>query len=496
MANRPKLDSETRDKIVKNAKVRRAITSESLCLFFQIYLAQYATYPFGLFHYDLFSLAEDDKVKLLAVMAFRNSGKSSILNTAFTIWSILGKSKKKFVIILSQTQAQAKQHFENLKTELQSNALLKRDMGPFSTEDGEWGAKSIVLPKYEARIMVASSEQSIRGIRHGSRRPDLIICDDVEDLASAKTKEGRDKIFQWFTGEIIPTGDEQTKIIVIGNLVHEDGLLARLRDGIQNGERAGEFRSYPLLDGDSCNWPERYRTKAELNALKDRVGDEIAWQREYLLHIIADADRVIDRSWIRYYDDLPPLQKNYAFGVIGVDLAISLKTSADYTSMVSAAVFNLDKKRKIYILPRPINQRMSFPETVQAAKNARDTHPRPKSATIVVENVAYQGALWQELKRQGYDAKPFEIHGQDKRTRLALLSEAIKSGDILFPRTGANELINQIVNFGVEKHDDLADAFVACASYAKEKKVSTFGIWAIDTEPQLRYTIHDIFPNW
>lgn len=496
MTNRPKLDNKTKDTIMKSAKIRRAIASASLCLFFQIYLAQYATHPFGLFHYDLFSLAEDDAVKLLAVMAFRNSGKSSILNTAYTIWSILGKPQRKFVIILSQTQAQAKQHFENLKTELQSNSLLKRDMGPFSTEDGEWGAKSIVLPKYGARIMVASSEQSIRGSRHGSYRPDLIICDDVEDLASAKTKEGRDKIFHWFTGEVIPAGDERTKVIVIGNLVHEDGLLARLRDGIKSGDRAGEFRAYPLLEGDSCNWHERYRTQADLDALKAQVGDEAAWQREYLLHIIADADRVIDRSWIQYYDDLPSLEKNYSFGVVGIDLAISLKASADYTAMVSAAVFKFNSKRKIYILPRPVNMRMTFPETVQAAKNARDVHPKPKSTTLVVESVAYQSALWQELQRQGYNAKPFELHGQDKRTRLALLSEAIKNGDILFPREGAKDLINQIVNFGVEKHDDLADAFVACASYAKEKKVNNFRIWYIPHEPQQTYGIQHIFPNW
>jgi phage terminase large subunit-like protein len=35
----------------------------------------------------------------------------------------------------------------------------------------------------------------------------------------------------------------------------------------------------------------------------------------------------------------------------------------------------------------------------------------------------------------------------------------IKSGRILFPLSGAEELISQIIHFGIEKHDDLADAF-------------------------------------
>ena len=48
---------------------------------------------------------------------------------------------------------------------------------------------------------------------------------------------------------------------------------------------------------------------------------------------------------------------------------------------------------------------------------------------------------------------------QDKRSRLALTANLIKTGKVKFPREGAEELINQIVHFGVEKHDDLADAF-------------------------------------
>jgi len=48
----------------------------------------------------------------------------------------------------------------------------------------------------------------------------------------------------------------------------------------------------------------------------------------------------------------------------------------------------------------------------------------------------------------------------DKRTRLSTVASKIESGQILFPRTGCEKLIDQIVHFGVEKHDDLMDAFV------------------------------------
>lgn len=49
--------------------------------------------------------------------------------------------------------------------------------------------------------------------------------------------------------------------------------------------------------------------------------------------------------------------------------------------------------------------------------------------------------------------------GQDKRERLNLTTHLIKSGKILFPKKGCEQLITQLIGFGYEKHDDLADAF-------------------------------------
>jgi hypothetical protein len=71
------------------------------------------------------------------------------------------------------------------------------------------------------------------------------------------------------------------------------------------------------------------------------------------------------------------------------------------------------------------------------------------------------------------------VKGQDKRARLALTSHAVQSGQVLFPRQGAEDLINQLVNFGIEKHDDLADAFSLLIIKALEEKMNSFGIFWI-----------------
>ena len=56
----------------------------------------------------------------------------------------------------------------------------------------------------------------------------VVISDDVEDTNSVKTREGRNKTYEWFTSEILPIGSQKTKFVTIGNLLHEDSLLMRV----------------------------------------------------------------------------------------------------------------------------------------------------------------------------------------------------------------------------------------------------------------------------
>ena len=104
-----------------------------------------------------------------------------------------------------------------------------------------------------SRITAASTEQSIRGLRHNQYRPDLIIGDDVEDLASTKTRESRQKTYQWLTGEVIPAGDQNTRLIIIGNLLHEDSLLMHLKQDLEEKRIDGLFKTYPLFDEKRSN---------------------------------------------------------------------------------------------------------------------------------------------------------------------------------------------------------------------------------------------------
>lgn len=454
--------------MIQDRKVRTAITRESHWYFFHFYFAHYVKYATAAFQKEIFDLTEREEAGNFFVVAFRGSGKSTVVTTSYPIWSILGKQQKKFVLILCQTQAQAKQHMMNLRRELENNVLLKRDLGPFNEESDEWGSSSLVFSNLNARITAASAEQSIRGLRHNQHRPDLIIGDDVEDLASTKTREGRNKTYQWLTAEVIPTGDRNTRLVIVGNLLHEDSLLMRIKEDIEKERIDGVFKEYPLLNSNGeILWPGKYPSIDDIEIEKRKAGNEFAWQREYLLQIVPAEDQAIHREWIHYYDKLPEkkrLSSGYTSNIeirIGVDLAISQRDTADYTAMVIGWLYETEDEYLIYILD-VVNRKITFPETVELCKTLNKSYHLEGylDPTFVIEDVAYQRALPQQLKNEGiYRVHSVRPGNQDKRTRLTLTAHMIKNAKILFPRTGCEELINQIVHFGVEKHDDLADAF-------------------------------------
>lgn len=448
--------------ILRDRKVRKRLAMESHYWFFHIYLSHYVKYATAPFHKEIFRITEDDSILDTVIVSFRGSAKSTIMTLSYPLWAMVGRLQKKCIVVASLTQNQSKTLLYQMKQELETNELFIEDFGPFTDQNDAWRADSLVIGQYDARILAISANESIRGIRHGPNRPDLIICDDVEDLNSVKTQEGRDKTFQWFTGELIPMGDKDTKVVVIGNLLHEDSLVMRLREQSFNQYTKREVRLYPLLDGENkIAWPGKYPTFESVHEERAKIG-HIAFQREYLLNIIPDNDVVVRPEWIHYYDKLPDIHVGSSFRYLAaaVDLAISEKRTADLTAIILANIFGTDKDAVIYILPNLINRRMNFPTTIQTIMQENQRY-REQGITPkwYVEDVAYQKAAIQELHNKGLRVEGVKVFGADKRARLLQTTSWLEGKRILFPRQGAETLISQLVGFGVERHDDLADAF-------------------------------------
>lgn len=451
-----------REQMLRDRGFRKQIVRKSHYWFFHFYFHHYVKFKTAAFQQKMFAMTEDAALQLIAITAFRGSGKSTIMNMSFALWAILGVRRKKFILIVGQTQAQARQHLRNIKEELEHNKILRRDLGPFHEEEDEWRNSSLIISNHNAKIMAVSIDQAVRGLRHGQYRPDLIICDDIEDLDSVRSLEGRDKTYRWVKGELLPAGDTDTTVVFIGNLLHEDCLLKRLQREISDGVMEGIYREYPLLTCEGkCLWPGKYPSSLAIEAERKRIGNNSAWHREYLLQILPDFERLIHPSWIQYYNYLPTEteEEPLRLAATGIDLAISQKDSADKTAMVSMKLYGYGSDMRIYILANPVNEQLTYLQTLERAKSVSRAVGDGEKTTLYIEEVGYQSSLIEQLKFDGFHVDGVPPKGQDKRARLALVTHLIQSGKVLFPRAGCEALITQLTGFGSERYDDLADAF-------------------------------------
>jgi len=483
-------------KSFEDGTFRRQLMSESLFWFSHFYFPSSFKIPTANFQKEIFEILQSDHKGMIIITAARKAGKSTICCEHYPLFEILARQKKHFVVIISRTEYQAQSHLVNIKNELErpENILLTKDWGPFKEESDEWSKHSLVFPARGAKITALSTGQSIRGMRYLQYRPDLIILDDIEDPDSVSKLEGRNKTYHWINNDIIPAGDDNPRIIFLGTPLHPDSAMRRLEKKIKDGEMDGIFRSYPILDeNNNIMWPGRYPDMEAIETEK-RKSDPVAWAQEYLLKDVVDEDQIISPERIQFYKSLPEraLWTGHKFRIISVDPAMSNKETADCTAIVSAEVYHSGKNMKIFILPNPINKRgMSAKETVECVKRLQDDVIESYGTKVVVENVGSQSILVQMMEDAGIrDVVSFSPGKLDKRTRQVLAASFIEYGQIFFPETGTKDLMNQLINFGCTRYDDLADSYAQLVLKAAELVKSLFvipGAWYPESSYLPRY---------
>lgn len=432
-------------KIAQNQKHRIALARRDLRFFTLYYLPHYIQAKVPEFHKEMYTELGKEGAGFTEIIAFRGSAKSTMASLALPLWAAI-TGKRKFIILCSDTFSQAKQIITNLIYELENNEIISRDFGEFKSNK-DWTSTNILLPN-GVRIMARSKGQQVRGLRHLEHRPDLIVADDVESTDDVRQKEQRDKTEEWLLSDVMPSMSDNGHMILIGNLLHMDSIMSRMEKKCNEG--LGTCKRYPLLDTDGkCVWPEKF-TDEQID--KTRRWKNRYFLREFLLKIIPDEGQIIRR--VAHYTELPKLK---AIG-IGTDFAISKKETADYSS-INAVGEGIDGN---YYNLSNIAARWDFNETLERVyhvyKAFRDAHP-DIPIYLGMEDVMYQRAAIEEFTRR-YKVAPTAVkRTSDKRSRLQVIEPYFATGQIKFREDGDEDLENEIINFGVEQHDDRMDAF-------------------------------------
>ena len=411
----------------------------------------------------------------VAIAAPRGHAKSTAITHAYVLANIVFREKS-FILIVSDTETQATFFLNDLKKELTENEDLMR-MFDIKTLDKDAVADFIITfgDGKQARVMAKGSGQSLRGVKWLGKRPDLIVCDDLENDDIVLNKDRREKFRRWFSATLLPCRSKHGEVRVVGTILHQDAMLARLmpqegRKGVivedlkvyyaPNSAKNWKSALYKAHDRKMTKalWPA-YKPiewlKAERQTYQDQ-GMLDVWSQE-MLNVPLDEEH----APFRRGDFKEMTEEDHANNFnyyIASDLALSLQQQRDYCCFVVGAV---DPKGRLSI-PHVIHRRMQSDEIEE---------------TIFELNKAYnpecfffeKGQIWLSLqphlingmvaRNQYFNYEAFASI-TDKLTRSSLIRARMRVGAVKFDKTQEwyPDFEDECLKFPRGTHDDQVDA--------------------------------------
>ena len=303
-----------------------------------------------------------------AIAAPRGHAKSTVMSLQNVLHAALF-GYKRYILLVSDTEAQAVSFLDAIKNELETNERILADFGeqPGKT----WKTGSILLSN-GCRIDAVGSGQKLRGRRNYGRRPDLSLCDDIENDEGVRTAEQRQKTADWFWKAVCKSGDSYTDILVIGTILHHDSLLAgllenpgfqsrkyravlsdatsplwtdweRLASDLTDPDREKTAHAFyfkhrkEMLAGSKVLWPEKL-SYYDLRLMRLTEGDA-AFNSEMQNQPIDPAACLFSAQWFRYYNPAEVDFRAADFRFYGYcDPSLGRTASSDYSAIVTLAV--------------------------------------------------------------------------------------------------------------------------------------------------------------
>lgn len=310
------------------------------------------------FHLELWDLMCSEHPKV-AVAAPRGHAKSTAVTHSYTLACICFRVKS-HILILSDTEGQAINFLGDLKSEFTENEELMQAFGVRKLKkDRETEFIVQFEDGHEVKVLARGSEQKLRGIKWRNKRPDLIVCDDMENDEIVMNDERREKFRNWFYKAVIPAGSKECWIRYVGTILHMDSFLERLmpqwgaEGTIDHGLKYTTSTRKDWLsvrykahneDFTQILWPEMFSKERlqEIRAGYIAMGIPEGYSQEYLNYPIDE-----ETAYFRKNDLLPLSEYNDNEDFyVAADLAISEKDRSAFTVFVVAG---LDPRGKLRI---------------------------------------------------------------------------------------------------------------------------------------------------
>jgi predicted phage terminase large subunit-like protein len=287
----------------------------------------------------------------------------------------------------------------------------------------------------------------------------IVIDDPVRNRADAESETFRDKVWDWFNDDIYTRLEPNASIILIQTRWHEDDLAGRLLKEQEDGGEKWDVIKLPAIAEEEDDigrkpgqalCPARYNIAA-LEKTKRKLGS-YSFSSLYQQNPVPSVGGSFKREWFKNIIDEAPPNLRWKRGY---DLAISTKTSADYTASFRCAY---DKAGNLYIADG-FRKRIEYPDQ---RRFIIERMVSEKSTEHCVEAAMHGKALVQDLRGEAsvrrYPLREVNVD-TDKLTRALAWLNLAEAGKVFLVRgPWIQDFVDEVCRFPSGKHDDQVDA--------------------------------------
>ena len=424
------------------------------------------------------------KYPKVALSAPRGHAKTTGITLAYGLATLMFRQRK-FMLLVSDTESQAINFLSLFKEHLQDNETLISLFGIRRNPEGKVqfikDTESDIIVQFDDghkfRILAKGAEQKLRGLIWNGTRPDIILCDDMENDELVLNKERREKMRRCFYSALLPCLSANGIIRVVGTILHMDSLLERLmpkpwdKHSINSALRlssprfvAGGWYSVKYRahndDFSEILWPQRW-PKQKLKQEREGYiaqGMPDAYSQEYLNYPIDETVAYYKR---KDFQEMRPEHKEMIKNIyITVDLAIAEHERADYSVFLIAGV---DEHKRIFILD-VIRDRIDGQEIVDTLINLQRVYdPEIVGIEDMQVSKSIGPFLREEMIRTGVylNIKQLKHGGKDKTARGRSMQARVRAHSVYFDKQADwyQAFEDECTRFPRDSHDDQVDAF-------------------------------------
>jgi predicted phage terminase large subunit-like protein len=422
------------------------------------------------------------KDKYVAIAAPRGHAKSTGITFAYGLATLLFRDRK-FMLVVSDTEAQAALFLGNFKSALQDNSDL---IELFDIKKNEKGLVHFIKDTendiivefndgHRFRIIAKGAEQKLRGLLWNGYRPDIILGDDMENDELVMNKDRRDKMKKWFKNALLPCLSDRGIVRLVGTILHMDSLLENLmpaendkktvHDGLKTYSTARKmwksikYRAHNE-DFTELLWPQKKSAEHFKMLYEEAVRDGTTdgYSQEYLNYPLD-----ISNSYFKKHDFLPISKEDQKVALtyyVTADLAISQAERADYSVFMVAGV---DENKQIHI-KQVIRERLDGREIVDTLLALQRQYD---PIAVGIEDMQVSKSIGPFLREEMIATNtfltlyPMKHGGKDKLTRARSIQARMRARGIRFDKEADwyQAFEDELLRFPRDKHDDQVDTF-------------------------------------